>query len=407
MPSAQDTIRQVHRRAILPRSFRSPNRLTVILLCSLALGAIVLSMTAGVLRNHDQASYVAGALQIASSSASGVQFYNYDKQYGTAWLLAGVLRLLPTFDPILICNLVQVALASVALAMLDFRLLCNRRIPLILLVPIVCSPALVFSLPFLGTSTMSLAFLVAAFAVNNGQRTLIERITVCVLVASAVACRADAILVIPALILAGTSRTTFVGLCRRPFHWALTAAAMSPIVIGQFAFSHTPNLTPLFLSGKVLAGFIIFGSGARRVSADARAVYHIRHDCVDEAEMAIFLRIVRGLCASSLSFLSATVVLVAIFFADFGGYFVLDWQPPYHRYFFRSLSATRCARRHGASCGFIDHAVVRWSIGTWTRTYPVHVRPRDRVSHRERLSADGRVSRLCTRRKRTEVCSRS
>ena len=122
MPLEQDTAGKARCCAVTPRSLRPAGRLTVIILCSLALGVIVLSMTAGALRNHDQASYVAGALQIASWSTSKLQFYNYDKQYGTAWLLASALRLFPMADPILICNLVQVALAGIALAMLDFRL---------------------------------------------------------------------------------------------------------------------------------------------------------------------------------------------------------------------------------------------------------------------------------------------
>ena len=237
-------------------------RLAVLLLCSLALGVIVLSMTAGVLRDNDQAAYVEGAIQLASSSTSVLQFYDYDKQYGTAWLLAGALWLFPTADPILVCNLVQVMLAGIALAMLVSRLWRDRRISLILLLPIYCSPAMVFSLAFLGTSAMSFCFLVAAFAVYTGRGTWIEKTSVCALVAVAAACRADAILVLPALILASTPRTTFAGLFRRPFNWALAAAAVSPILIGQLAFGHTPNTAPLFFDGKVLTGFIVFGLGA-------------------------------------------------------------------------------------------------------------------------------------------------
>ena len=119
--------------------------------------------------DNDQAGLISGALQLARGEVpfTFADFYNYDKQYGTYLLLAGLYWLAPAADPVLTGNLFQVVLLAAALAAVALRWERTAYPPLILTLPVLLSPGVVLFGPFLGTGSVSLAFLLFAFAVSR------------------------------------------------------------------------------------------------------------------------------------------------------------------------------------------------------------------------------------------------
>jgi hypothetical protein len=223
----------------------------------------ILQMTGSALRNNDQAAYLSGAVQLSQFQISPwhADLYNYDKQYGTYWLLATALWLFPKSDPILTGNIVQVFLFGLALAATVLRLLRASTPSLAFLTPVLLCPALVLSMPFLGTSTISFAFLLLAFSSMGYPHTRIGRGTSCFLVALSVMCRADAVLTLPALILTHVPRTRFFDLFKRPFSWAIVVSAALPIVIGIYLAGNQNFSAGLVLNPKIWIGFVVFGLG--------------------------------------------------------------------------------------------------------------------------------------------------
>ena len=245
-------------------------RRIVLVTAALLLYLAILHMTGSAVRNNDQIAYLSGATQLSRLQAAPwhTDFYNYDKQYGTYWLLATALRLAPGSDPILTGNIFQVFLFGLALVATVIRISRHSNPPLAFLTPILLCPAIIFSMPFMGTSTISLSFLLLAFLSMEYTHTRIGRDMSCLLVALSVMCRADAVLTVPALILAHIPRTHLFDLFKRPFFWALVASATMPLLIGRFLFTNTDTnaglirvSAGLMLDFRVWIGFIVFGLG--------------------------------------------------------------------------------------------------------------------------------------------------
>jgi hypothetical protein len=230
---------------------------------ALALYAAVLAMTGPALREVDQATYLDGALHLASGDAPFTDpgFFDYDKQYGSYWLLAAALRCCRGHSPILIGNLLQVLAFGLALLGISWRL-CRGRAPLLPLLPVWLSPAVAFSFPFFGTSAFSAAFLLLAWALRQRRQRWAAEAAACVLVAIAATCRADAVLAVPALILADSARRRFWALVRSPRALGLAAAAVLPPLFGKaITAGGTANLAPFVFKPQIWAGFIAFGLG--------------------------------------------------------------------------------------------------------------------------------------------------
>ena len=92
----------------------------LVLVAYLAVCAFVLCVAGDGLRHNDEASYINGALQIAQGSISPWHaiFFNYDKQYGSYWLIAGLFRIAGYSTPIATTNYAQATAFCISLGVL-------------------------------------------------------------------------------------------------------------------------------------------------------------------------------------------------------------------------------------------------------------------------------------------------
>jgi hypothetical protein len=117
-----------------------------------------------VARDNDQASLVTGAMQISRHQISPLRdgLYLFDKQYGTHFLLAFAFKLFPGFDPITLGNAILVLLygtgSTVAFYAAEKSGFSRRMGVMLCLIP-----SLILYAPFLGTSQLSLAFLLLSY----------------------------------------------------------------------------------------------------------------------------------------------------------------------------------------------------------------------------------------------------
>jgi hypothetical protein len=223
--------------------------------------AFVLWAVGDALRHNDEAAYINGALQIAQGKVSPwhADLFNYDKQYASYWLIAGLLRLVRFRSVVLVTNYAQAIVFCLAFGAVVFGRL--RRVPIALALPLVLCPILVLSVPFVETGMISLAFLMFGFAVLRRGRPLRQALA-CLLIAIAAACRADLVLAVPALILTEMSRRKFRGLLTSPLAWSISLCSILPPLFGELL---TPRVSGVFQGNmpffKVVAAFVVFGLG--------------------------------------------------------------------------------------------------------------------------------------------------
>jgi hypothetical protein len=162
--------------------------------------ALVIWMVGDGLRNNDQAAYINGALQLARGEISPwrADLFNYDKQFATYWLLAGLFRILGPRSVLLLPNLAQaLLLCATVVALILYKL---RHAPVSLILPFALCPVLVLSAPFMGTGLISFSFLLLGFSLLRCGHP-VQRTSAYLLITIAAACRADVALAIPTLVL--------------------------------------------------------------------------------------------------------------------------------------------------------------------------------------------------------------
>jgi hypothetical protein len=238
--------------------------LLLIQFCLVALLATALSST---FRNNDQAAYIGGAIQLAHGDVRGwaAPFYNYDKQYATYLMVAGLVHLFPNENPVWLGNLLTFALFALSALSICIYSRGNAIVPLAAFVPVILSPALALYVPFLGTSCLSYSILVCAFMVAlllPGHR---GEWAAALLVALAVASRADAILAMPAFVLSIHSRQRIGNLIRDPVVLTLGLASVLPIVLGKLIYTGVSVAFAGFLGVKTqltaLGALVVFSFG--------------------------------------------------------------------------------------------------------------------------------------------------
>lgn len=237
--------------------------ITLILMGAICI--LMATLVAPAMRDNDQAGLIAGALQIARGEVPFDQagFYNYDKQYGTYLLLAALYRIAPAADPVAAGNLLQVALLTVAFGAVAVRWARTAFPPLILVLPVLLSPVVVLFGPFLGTGSVSLAFLLLAFAALKPRMGVAHRLAVCALIAVATACRGDVALAVPALFLADAASSPLRALLRRPTPWLLGLSAVVPVLIGKtLDVNSNADFLGISFVPQVWVAFTCFGLGA-------------------------------------------------------------------------------------------------------------------------------------------------
>ena len=240
---------------------RLPVRWGLFIYLAMVLAVLVYPFTSSTFRDNDQAAFLSGAWQLAHNQTPfwHAWFYNYDKQWGTFLALSWFYRLLPHWDPVYVGNLMQVIVVSAAWITIAFRTGRNRKAPIVLLLPIVASPALILYAPFLGTSWLSLAFLMLAFYVVGSNRKWNIGLAAGLIFVAA-ACRGDVILAIPAFVLSQTSRTSILRILKRPYAWLMTVAAIAPVIIGKLIDIHpSADSNPFGFDWRGYLGVLVFG----------------------------------------------------------------------------------------------------------------------------------------------------
>lgn len=214
------------------------------------------------MRDNDQASLVNGALQIRAHQVSAWrnELYNYDKQYGSFVLLAWLLQLFPHADPTVVSNVMLAVLYGVGsvAALLAAGV---AGLPWWVGTVLVLTPSMIFYAPFLGTSQMSLAFLLLAlpFLLRRTGRWFAVGL---LLLAVATAMRVDALFCLPAIYTAITARKSVRQMVTDRKLWLLVAAVAVPLFAGRLMVPKaTPNGAPLFLIPSYIVALLVFTVG--------------------------------------------------------------------------------------------------------------------------------------------------
>ena len=214
------------------------------------------------MRDNDQASLVNGALQIKAHQVSPWRngLYNYDKQYGTFVLLALGMRVFPHVDPTVLGNVLQAVLYGVG-SLVALVAAAVIGLPWWVGTVLVLTPSMIFYAPFLGTSQVSLAFLLLAFPflLRRTGRLFYAGL---VLLAVATAMRVDALFCVPAIYTAITARKTVRQMVTDRKLWMLVAAVAVPLFAGRLMVPKaTPNGAPLFLIPSYVVAILVFAIG--------------------------------------------------------------------------------------------------------------------------------------------------
>lgn len=220
------------------------------------------------MHESDQAALLEGvARSVATGSLRDGGYYNFDKQFGTYWILATVDRMVGTgMKP---DELVQSAnLASIVglnLALLVFGTIRRTWWSLAIMGIIALSPALLVHAPFVAGNYFALFFL-SLEVLFLGKRSLAWLAPV--MAFAAVASRADALLVQPALIWicvgSGSTRSLF----RSPAAWGCVVLSLLAFALGRVLLSpETPSVSDFMPSfkPKVIGAFTVFGLGASAI----------------------------------------------------------------------------------------------------------------------------------------------
>ena len=245
---------------MLIRKPLSPWRLSVCLLVAVALTFLTLYSLGSAFRDNDQAALISGAIQLIRGQMPPLHaaFYNYDKQWGSYFLLTVCSVVWPHADPVLRGNALQVALLLPTMLAAIFVIYLKTRAPVWTFLPLFVSPALVLYMPFLATASLSLAFLFLSFVLlRTGWRW-----SALAAIAAAAACRGDVILVGPIIVLSNMPRKSFVGMVRSRFAWLVGVAAVGPVLVGKLISGiRFSDVAGFWFNFELFTGFVTFALG--------------------------------------------------------------------------------------------------------------------------------------------------
>ncbi len=323
----------------------------------------VLPAVQSVARDNDQASLVTGAMQIARQQISPFRddLYLFDKQYGTYLLLAFVFRLLPHVDPITLGNAILVLLygaGSIAALYAAEKSGLSRRIGIMLCL----IPSLVLYAPFLGTSQLSLAFLLLSYPLLI-SRAGAKFYAGLLMFALAMTMRVDALFCVPAIYTAISARRTLRQVLVDKTMWLLVAAVAVPLVIGRsiapkstylsagrfFIFSYYAALFVFAIGVPWLAGAIAFSAFSLRAASRRR-------------RWCAFYAVTAASVWCSLIYYSVQMYSARYFFPAFFSSFVL-LSSRRGRCWFRWMMRKSHAKQRAAVTGLVALSFAPWLIG--------------------------------------------
>lgn len=227
--------------------------------------AFVLPLFGPLIHESDQASLLEGAV-IVSQTGTLVDrtFYNYDKQFGTYWVIAGFLNLLGAKpDPnnvVMLGNAVSVIFFNAGLLVLVFA--ATSSTTFLLLACLLFSPSFIVHAPFLAGNYLSAFFLFAQFTALTKSD---SRVIPIICAFCATACRADAVLAQPILLWSTTNVESLSRWIRDKRLWGCAAAVGSALLLGSAMTAADASFSSpfaVFLNWKILTVYSIFGLGA-------------------------------------------------------------------------------------------------------------------------------------------------
>jgi hypothetical protein len=277
-----------------------------------------------VARDNDQASLVTGAMQISRHQISPFRdgLYLFDKQYGTYFLLAFAFKLFPRFDPITLGNAILVMLYGVGSILAFYTAekngLSRRMGAMLCLVP-----SLVLYAPFLGTSQLSLAFLLLSYPLLMSRARTNFYFGIIGL-ALAMTMRVDALFCVPAIYTAISARRTLRQVLVDKTMWLLVAAVAIPLVIGPLIAAKSIYLPAgHFFILSFYAALLIFAVGVPwLVGAAAFSAFGLRA-ALRRKRWSAFYTVMAASVWFSLIYYSVQMYSARYFFPAFFSSFVL------------------------------------------------------------------------------------
>ncbi len=227
--------------------------------------AFVAPLFGPMMHESDQASLLEGSVSIAQTGRLFDQaFYNYDKQFGSYWLVAAALKFLSaTPDPndvVMVGNAVSVVLFNAGLVLLAFSI-SSPSTPL-LLGCLLFSPSFIVHAPFLAGNYLSAFFLFVQFIALRKRDAIVLPM---LLAFCATACRADALLAQPILLWSATSARSLAHWIRDKRLWGCLVAAAAALLLGWAITSAGAEYSSpfaIFCNWKILLVYSVFGLGA-------------------------------------------------------------------------------------------------------------------------------------------------
>lgn len=217
-----------------------------------------------VMHESDQASLVDGAIQLSRGHPSppGAGLYNYDKQFLSYWIMAGVVRLFPEVDPILSTNAASFVIFWGGLLILLLAKPARTGSQAAATAAVILAPALWQHSAFLASNFLAGGFFFLAIAVWQRGRGL-PRVFSIFLLGGSVACRADMLLILPLVAWLLLPRRELAKWISEPWLWGIALAGAAAFATGSLlATEKTRNFYTPFFIPKIYAAYAIFGLGA-------------------------------------------------------------------------------------------------------------------------------------------------
>jgi hypothetical protein len=229
---------------------------------------LVLVLLPGIMRENDQASILHGAYLLSTGAADplGADFYNYDKQFGSYWAVAGLLRAAGALDPIVVANVAQVLLFGVVVWLLYRKAAVEPTLPRRLALASLLSPVWLLDVSFLSTAIISASFYALAYFTSGLGHKGVRLGAGCGAIFVATACRADVVLALPFLVWLTSARLPAQRIVFRTQTVAYAAASGLALVIGRLVYTgstfdtNSPSIVP-----QVIAAFTVFGLGVNGI----------------------------------------------------------------------------------------------------------------------------------------------
>ncbi len=242
------------------------NQLVLGLFCLL-----MLTMVGPVMRESDQASLLDGAVQLSrDKDFVGRVFYNYDRQYGSYWVLSACFALMKLDEVesnpeniVYIGNLVSCVVfmgGLLSLALFAWR---STGWELLLTVVALSSPVFLFSIPVLSSNIVSggcLCFLASLIRLEKKNKWVLLMISLFGFLS--VSCRADAVLVMPWLVILGCGSENVREIVKESWIWFLATSSLIALLLGSFLSERSATSYAAFFDLKVATAFLIFGFGS-------------------------------------------------------------------------------------------------------------------------------------------------